>query len=176
MNYKQILLFLAMILTIILFFAIDSNAQVYDEPIDSTTHYNLRLYAQSARIPAAILNDDKITLDSVLYSLIVWTDTLQYVTVVDTAITKTHLTFKTSKYATGSGQFTTTATTCTLTIAGANTLTETGDVFLLQPYGSSITSNDVLSYVVYDNNKIIVYRPASGTADLKFKWRWIRRY
>ena len=76
--------------------SVNIQAQVYDEPIDSTTHYNLRLYAQSARVPATILNDDKETIDSVMYSLIVWTDTLQFVVVLDTKVTSTHLTFKIS--------------------------------------------------------------------------------
>lgn len=165
---------LFMLLTICVI-TIQIHAQVYDEPIDSTTHYRLRLYAQSARVPADILNDDKKTIDSVLYSLIVFTDTLQHVIVYDTNITDTHLTFKISNYATGSAAFTTTATTCTLTIVGADSLSENGDVFLLQPYGIT-NANDVLGYSVLNNNQIVVNRPASGTSDLKFKWRWIRRY
>lgn len=161
---------------LIVLVSLQVQAQVYDDPIDSTTHYNLRLYAQSARIPAAILNDDKETIDSVMYSLIVWIDSLQYIMILDTNITDTHLTFKMSNYASGSNAFTTTATTDTITIAGADTLTEADDLFLLQPYGSTISSNDVLSYVVYGDNKIIVYRPSSGTSGLKYKWRWIKRY
>lgn len=155
--------------------SVQIQAQVYDEPIDSTEHYNLRLYAQSARIPAEILNDDKITLDSVIYSLIVWVDTLQHVVVTDTNITSTHMVLKISNYASGSDAFTTTATTCTVTVAGADTLTEDNDIFLLQPYGTT-NANDVLGYTVLGDNQIIVNRPASGTSGLKFKWRWIRRY
>lgn len=164
------------LLLIICILSVHIQAQVYDEPIDSTEHYNLRLYAQSARIPASILNDDKITIDSVMYSLIVWVDTLQNVIVTDTSITPTHMVLKISNYASGSAAFTTTATTCTVTIAGADTLTEADDIFLLTPYGSTISANDVLSYTVLGDNQIIVARPSSGTSGLKFKWRWIRRY
>jgi len=163
------------LLLIICILSVNIQAQVYDEPIDSTTHYNLRLYAQSARIPADILNDDKETIDSVMYSLIVWTDTLQHVVVTDTGITSTHLVFKISNYASGSDAFTTTATTCTVTVAGADTLTEADDIFLLTPYGVP-NANDVLGYTVLGDNQIIVNRPASGSSGLKFKWRWIRRY
>ena len=154
--------------------SVNIKAQVYDEPIDSTTHYNLRLYEQSARVPAEILNDDKETIDSVMYSLIVWTDSLQYIMVVDTNVTKTHLTFKISNYATGSAAFTTTATTCSVVVAGADTLDEDNDIFLLTPYGTT-NANDVLGYTV-SVDTLIVNRPASGSSGLKFKWRWIKRY
>jgi hypothetical protein len=164
------------LLLTILIITVQIQAQVYDEPIDSTAHYHLRHYAQSARIPASILNDDKTTIDSVMYSLIVWVDSTQYQLVLDTAITTTgHLTFKVSNYATGTDTFTTTAEHDTVVIAGADSLGETSDLFFLQPYGSSITSNDVLSYTVnYDT--LFVHRPASGTSALKFKWRWIKRH
>lgn len=155
--------------------SVQIQAQVYDEPIDSTEHYNLRLYAQSARVPAEILNDDKVTIDSVMYSLIVWVDTLQNVVVVDTSITTTHLVLKISNYASGSDAFVTTATVDTFTVLGADTLTEADDIFLLQPYGTT-NANDVLGYTVLGDNQIIVNRPASGSSGLKYKWRWIRRY
>lgn len=156
--------------------SIQIQAQVYDEPIDSTEHYNFRLYAQSARVPAEILNDDKIAMDSLIYSLIVWTDSVQFVTVLDTNVTSTHLTLKISNYATGSDSFVTTATTDTVTITGADTLMEAEDIFLIQAYGATISSNDVLSYTVLGDNQIVIRRPSSGTSGLKYKWRWIRRY
>ena len=156
--------------------SVNIQAQVYDEPIDSTTHYNLRLYAQSAQIPAEILNDDKNTIDSVMYSLIVWTDSTQFVTVLDTNITTTgHLTLKISNYASGSDSFVTTATADTFTVSGADTLTEADDIFLIQPYGTP-NANDVLGYSVLGDDKVIVTRPASGSSGLKYKWRWIKRY
>lgn len=171
LTMNKLKIFLLLIICIASF---QVKAQVYDDPIDSTAHYNLRLYAQSARIPASILNDDKIMIDSVLYSLIVWTDSVQYVVVLDTNISSTNLVLKLSNYATGSAVFTTTATTCTVSVAGADTLTEAGDIFMVTPYGTT-NANDVLSYTVSDTD-IIVSRPASGTSGLKFKWYWIKRY
>jgi len=167
----KILLFL-LLLTISVF------AQVYDEPIDSTNHYNLRLYEQGARVPAAILNEDKMIIDSVLYSLIVYTDTLHFVMVLDTNISNSLLTFKISNYSNGISSFSGTNTTDTFTVSGSatDTLKIERDLFWLQPIGSSITSNDVLSYSILAPRSIIVTRPAAGTSNLQYSWRWIRRY
>lgn len=165
-------------LLFVIFLTVSISAQVYDEPIDSTKHYGLRLYAQSARVPAAILNEDKMIIDSVLYSLIVYTDTLQFIMVLDTAINNESLTFKISNYSNGISSFSGTNTTDTFTVSGSitDTLKTDKDLFWLQPIGSSITNNDVLSYSILVPRSIIVTRPASGTADLQYSWRWIRRY
>lgn len=159
-----------------LVFAANAAAQVFDEPIDSTTHYAFRLYAQSARVPYTILNEDKEKIDSLIYALIVWTDTLQYQLVTDAEITSTgHYVLKTSNYASGIDTFTTTLTADTITLS-VDTLDVGTDVFWITAYGTSITANDVFATSILSPNKLIVTRPASGTSGLIYHWRWIRRY
>lgn len=160
-----------------LFTTMVAYSQVFDEPIDSTKHYNLRLYSQGARVPAAILNEDKEIIDSVLYSLIVYVDTLQFIMILDTNINKESYTFKISGYATGTSSFSGTLTTDTFTVAGnpGDTLKTDRDYFWLQPIGNTITSNDVLSYYFLPPRSVIVVRSASGTNNLSYVWRWIRR-
>lgn len=168
---KKYLLFLIIFSTTTVF------SQVFDEPIDSTTHYNLRLYEQGARVPAEILNEDKEIIDSVLYSLIVYVDSLQFIMILDTNINSDSYTFKISGYATGTSSFWETSTTDTFTVAGdpLDTLKADKDYFWLQPYGNSITSNDVLSYYFLVPRQVIVVRPTGGTSGLNYVWRWIRR-
>lgn len=166
------------ILLFLILLTIPISAQVFDEPIDSTTHYNLRLYSQGARVPAAVLNEDKMIIDSVLYSLIVYTDTLHFIMVLDTNISSNLLTFKISNYSNGISSFSGTNTTDTFTVGGSatDTLKIDKDLFWLQPIGNTITSNDVLSYSILEPRSVIVTRPESGTANLSYAWRWIRRY
>lgn len=161
---------------ILFFLANFTFSQVFDEPIDSTEHYNLRLYAQSARIPAEILNEDKKIIDSVLYSLITYTDTLQFIMVYDSSVSTQGLTFKISNYSNGISSFSGTNTEDTFTVSGTDTLDIEKDLFFLQPIGNTITTNDVLSYYFLIPDKVIVKRLASGTTDLKYSWRWIKRY
>ncbi len=155
------------------------TAQVFDNPIDSTKHYSLRLYAQSARSSAAVLNADKETIDSVLYSLIIWTDTLQFVCVTDTSVIKADstdppaLVLKISNYSNGERAFTGTAILDSIVFT--DSVKETSDVILLTPYSSTITSNDILSYTVL-GKKAYVHRPSGGTSGLKYVWRRIKRY
>jgi len=161
------------VLFFLLLFSCQLLSQTYDEPIDTTDHYGLRLYEQSARIPAEVLNEDKVIIDSVMYSLIVWTDTLQFVLITDTSITQDALVFKVSNYANGTGTFTTTAETCSLTVSGT---IDSNDTFIATPKGAAITSNDVLGVEIIEPSTVVVHRPASGTSGLKFTWYWIRRY
>lgn len=166
---------------IILFFMVltmSAAAQVFDEPIDSTTNYAFRLYSQSARVPYTILNEDKEKIDSLIYALIVYTDTTMHLLVTDADIAPTgHYVLKISNYATGLDTFTTTLTADTFTVTGvgADTL-DANDLFWIQAHGSAISANDVFAYAILIPNKVIVTRPASGTSALAYIWRWIRRY
>jgi|GEM_PF-2589780 hypothetical protein len=166
------LLFLFAFLTL----AVSIKAQVFDSPYDSTSHYHLRLYNQSARSSAIILNQDKFTIDSVLYSLIVYLDSTQFVIISDTSVSQLGLVLKVSNYASGTSSFVTTATTDTVTIPGMTLADSAKSYFFLTPVGSAITSNDVLAYYFLSGTQIVVIRPASGTSGLKFVWRWQRRY
>jgi len=150
------------------------QAQSFANPISTTKHYHFRQYAQDVRVPATVLNGDKAAQDSIIYSLIVYVDTSQFVMKTDTTVSDSGLVLKISNYACGSSAFTTTATVDS-SVTLAKTLSESNDIFLLTPYGTSITSNDVLCYSV-NGHKLIVRRPSSGTSGLKYKWRWIRRY
>lgn len=153
--------------------ALQIQAQVWDNPIGTTTHYNLRKYAQSAHVPNTVLNNDKDTIDSVLFSLIAAIDSLQFVLVSDTSLSHLHLILKVSNYASGTRTFVTTSQLDSVSMPV--TVSDTTDIFLLTAYGASITSNDVLSYTLV-GTKLFVHRPASGTSGLKYVWRWIRRY
>ena len=160
-----------------LVFAATAASQVFDEPIDSTDHYAFRLYAQSARVPFTILNEDKEKIDSLIYALIVWTDTTQLILVTDADITATgHYVLKISNYSSGTATFTTTATVDTFTVTGTDTILSANDYFWIQAIGSGVNANDVLSYSILSPNKVIVHRPASGSSGLPYVWRWIRRY
>lgn len=161
---------------LLILFSFTAFSQVFDEPIDSTKHYNLRLYAQSARIPAEILNEDKQIIDSVLYSLIVYTDSLQFIMVYDSAVTTNGLTFKISNYSNGIDAFSGTSETDTFTVASNDTLNLSKDLFFIQPYGNSITANDILTYYFIVPNSVVVQRLSGGTNNLPYVWRWIRRY
>jgi hypothetical protein len=154
---KKIIFIFFLILTV------KSFGQVYDSPIDSTLHYHLRLYAQSARSSATVLNQDKVTLDSVIYSLIVYTDTKQTIIRNDTLII--------SDTASGSHSFTTTATSDSVAIAGMDSL----DVIILTRCGTTYNVNDVLS-VDEHTGYFKVYRNSSGTSGLKYNYLWIRKY
>lgn len=166
-----------LILFFFFLFAASAASQVFDEPIDSTINYKFRLYAQSARVPNTILNEDKEKIDSLIYALIVYTDTLQFIMIADPEIAPTgHLVLKISNYATGTAAFTSTLQQDTFTVAGVDTLDADYDYFWIQPYGSSVNANDVLSYTILSPNQVIVYRPASGTSALPYRWRMIRRY
>jgi len=166
---------LLFILVVSFLFTLEVSAQVYDDPIDSTTHYNLRQYAQSAQVPAEILNEDKSIIDSVLYSLITTADSLDFVLVSDTSYSTEFLVLKISNYANGWSSFSGTNTTDTFTVSGGG-LDSATTLFWLQPNGTAITSNDVLVYNVLTDSTVIVTRPASGTSGLKYTWRIIRRY
>jgi hypothetical protein len=158
-------------------FAATAAAQVFDEPIDSTSHYAFRLYAQSARVPNTILNEDKEKIDSLIYALIVWVDSSQLILISDPEIAPSpHLVLKISNYATGLDQFSGTLTADTFTVAGTDTLVVGEDLFWIQPYSATITSNDIMAYTILSPNKVRVVRPASGTSGLLYRWRWIRRY
>lgn len=164
-----------LIILFFLVFAVNAAAQVFDEPIDSTTNYAFRLYAQSARVPFTILNEDKEKIDSLIYALIVWTDSTQFIMVVDTNVTTTpHLVLKISNYSTGTDTFTTTLTADTVDLI-ADTLILGQDIFWINAYGT-VNANDVLSYSFTSDNNLIVTRPASGTSALIYSWRWIKRY
>jgi hypothetical protein len=155
----------------------NTYSQVFDEPIDSTDNYSFRLYAQSARVPYTVLNEDKEKIDSLIYALIVWTDTTQLILVTDADITATgHYVLKISNYSTGIDTFTTTLTADTFTVSGVDTLTALTDLFWITAYGAAISANDVFVYSILSPNKVIVTRPASGTSGLVYNWRWIRRY
>lgn len=153
------------------------HAQVFDEPIDSTTRYAFRLYAQSARVPYTILNEDKEKIDSLIYALIVWTDTTQLILVTDADITSTgHYVLKISNHSTGIDTFTTTLTADTFTVSGVDTLVAGQDLFWINASGAAISANDVFVTAILSPNKVIVTRPASGTSGIIYNWRWIRRY
>ena len=146
-----------------LILTVKSFGQVYDSPIDSTLHYHLRLYAQSARSSATVLNQDKVTLDSVIYSLIVYTYQDQLIIKNDTLVI--------SDSASGQHAFTTTATSDSVAVYGMTA----SDVIVLTPQGTSYNVNDLL-YVNEHTGYFKVYRNSGGTSGLSYNWIWIKRY
>lgn len=164
------------VLFVFLLLAGFTQAQVFDPPIDSTKRYHLREFSQSAHANANILNEDKQIIDSTLYHLIVFLDTLQHQLVYDTTIVydtlyplETPLVLKTSKYAADTNSFVTTAQTDTILITKLK-VTDFFFVTAVYPAGA----NDILSVELL-TGKAIIHRLASGTSGLKYIWRWIRR-
>lgn len=174
-NYKGFIM--KKILFFFLLFTVLIKAQVLDPPIDSTKRYNLRLYEQSAHGSAILLNEDKGTIDSVLHSLIVYTDTLQFEMVYDSVIVydsvypaETPLVFKFSRYMSAIDSFSTTSQTDTISITGI----DSADVMVVSPIYPH-GANDILS-VELKADKAVIHRLASGTSGLKYNWIWIRKF
>ena len=139
-------------------------AQVFDNPIGLSKHYGLRYYAQSAHVPNTVLNNDKNTIDSVMYSEIVYVDSTQFV-IKDTVL-------MISNRSNGTHSFTTTSNIDSVFID--STFKATDNVFL-QPLGTSYNVNDIL-FLYKKKYKIIVYRNSGGTSGLSYEWYWIKRY
>jgi hypothetical protein len=154
-----------LLLITILLISAKCYSQVFDEPYDSTTHYKLRLYEQGARSSAIVLNNDKRTIDSVLYSLIVYTDPNQFVILNDSL-----LTFATSF--SGIGSFSGTAATAAVTIDSM----KTGDIVVVTPISGTYNVNDLLSVTVTDGSFTVTRNSSGGTSGLQFNWIWIRKY
>jgi hypothetical protein len=151
-------------LFIILIAAGSLSAQVFDNPIGLTKHYGFRKYAQSAHVPNTVLNNDKVAIDSVMYSLIVYVDTTQFV-IKDT-------TLMISNRANGTHSF---ASTSSVDSVFIDSTFQTTDNVFLQPLGSSYNVNDIL-FLYKKKYKIIVHRNTSGTSGLSYEWYWIKRY
>jgi hypothetical protein len=152
-----------LLLITILLISAKCYSQVFDEPYDSTTHYKLRLYEQGARSSAIVLNNDKRTIDSVLYSLITYTDPNQFVILNDSILTF-------AEGFSGIGTFSGTDAQVTVTLDSIST----GDVVLLTPIGGTHNANDLLRVSV-TNGSFTVTRGSSGTSGLTFFYIWIRR-
>lgn len=82
--------------------------------------------------------------------------------VEDTYVPLSHLTDPDYQ---GIASFTTTATTCTVTVAGL----AAGDVVQVTPLGATYNVNDIL-FVTVESGQFIVTRNAGGTSGLSFNW------
>ena len=110
-----------------------------------------------------MLNQDKVTLDSVIYSLIVYTYQDQLIIKNDTLVI--------SDSASGQHAFTTTATSDSVAVYGMTA----SDVIVLTSQGTSYNVNDLL-YVNEHTGYFKVYRNSGGTSGLAYNWIWIKRY
>jgi hypothetical protein len=147
---------------ILLFAIIAGFSYAQDAPSGYTEHYGLRKYAENANPSADSLNQNWTDVDETLYDLIVSTDEDQL------AILDDVLTFSDSL--SGIGTFTTTATTCTVTVSDMSD----DDVVMLTPIGTAYDADDMLKVSV-GNGSFIVTRNSSGTSGLEFFYLWIKK-
>lgn len=133
----------------------------WDTLYGRTQYFNLPIY-QLLSNPGGWININQRMVDSLLYKLIVYTDTTQMIIQDDTLVFSNDLS--------GIDEFTGTATTDTLLISGI----DAGDVFIVTIRDAVATANDILS-VFIEPNKVIIKRPSGGTSGLKYNWLWIKR-
>lgn len=133
-----------------------------------TTHYSLPVYRLLSN-PGGWINLSQVKTDSLLYALVVFTDTCQMAIISDT--------LRLSPYISGQHYFAGTAQydTIKLSTDTVHIYMDSLDVVVASVRETIPTVNDILSVKVL-NNKFVVQRPASGTTNLKYNWIWIRKY
>ena len=160
-----------MILLIVCFvqtnFAQGTTTTPYDTtgwspPAGYSTWYRFYIYTLMTN-PGGRINLNTVKMDSLFHALIVYTDTTQLVIKDDTLMISNH--------ASGIGSFSGTAQYDTTLVP---TLKST-DVVTVTVKDSIPTANDIISVRLLAG-KIIVQRPASGTANLAYYWAWRKRY
>ncbi len=133
----------------------------WDTVYGYTPYYLLPIYRLLSN-PGGWININQRMIDSLFNKLIVLVDSLEFEIINDS--------LRNARLSWGKSAFSTTDQSVEVTRQGMKAT----DLVIVQPEGTTITSNDVLS-VVPGVNKFTVYRPASGTSGLTFSWRWIRK-
>ena len=161
-------------LIIILFFAASTFLQAqgstttpydtlgWDPPTAFTTWYSLRIFELLSN-PGGGYNRNMRDIDSLLYELVVYTDSKNLWIENDT--------LKFSDSTSGMSAFTLQEQYDTVLVPGLDSL----DVVVVSPRESVPGANDILGAKCLPDT-LICQRPASGTSGLKWNWIWIRKY
>ena len=134
----------------------------WDAPTAFTTWYSLRIFELLSN-PGGGYNRNMRDIDSLLYELVVYTDSKNLWIENDT--------LKFSDSTSGQSAFTLQEQYDTVAIAGI----DSNDVVVVSPREAVPGANDILGVTV-QSGQIICNRPASGTSGLKWNWIWIRKY
>lgn len=134
----------------------------WDAPHSYSQWYALRYFTLLSN-PGGGYNRNMREIDSLMYELVVYTDTNSLSIRNDTL---TH-----SQYMSGQGAFTLTEQFDTVLITGI----DSSDVVVVSVREATPGANDILGVTV-QAGQIIANRPASGTSGLKWNWIWIRKY
>jgi len=134
----------------------------WDAPTAYTTWYSLRIFELLSN-PGGGYNRNMRDIDSLLYELVVYTDSLQLYIQNDT--------LKHASYMSGQSAFTGTEQYDTVTITGI----DSSDVVVVSVREAVPAAEDILGVTV-QSGQIICNRQAAGTSGLKWNWIWIRKY
>ena len=135
----------------------------WDLPAGYTNHYGLYIFKLLSN-PGGRINLNTEHVDSLLYSLIVFTDTKQMIIKNDTLVMSDTLS--------GTHSFTSTNAYDSVAIPGMDSL----DVIMVTPINNAYNVNDILS-VWERTGYFLVYRNSTGgTSGLKYNYIWIKRY
>ena len=146
----------------ILFILFTLSIFAQDAPSGRTIHYQIRMWAENANPSSDSLNQNWIDIDQTLYDLIVVVDSSQMIIENDS--------LKFSPYMASTDTFTTTATTCTTTVANMTP----DDIVVCTPRGTTYDADDALKVSV-GTGQFIVTRNSSGTSGLVYNYIWIKR-
>jgi len=135
----------------------------WDLPAGYTSHYGLYVFKLLTN-PGGRINLNTEHIDSLLYSLIVYTDTAQMIIRNDTLVLSNNMS--------GTHAFTTTAGSDSVAISGMDSL----DVIIVTPLSAAYNVNDILS-VDEHTGYFKVYRNSSGgTSGLTYNYVWIKKH
>lgn len=134
----------------------------WDPPAEYTTWYTLRIFELLSN-PGGGYNRNMRDIDSLLYELVVYTDSKQLWIENDT--------LKISDSTAGMSAFTGQEQYDTVLVPGLDSL----DVVVLTARESVPGANDDLSAKCLPDT-LIAQRAASGTSGLKWNWVWVRKY
>jgi hypothetical protein len=163
---KLLFIFFTMIVLSISSYAQGSVATPYDTlgwdpPQEYTDWYSLRIF-QLLSNPGGGYNRNMRDIDSLMYELVVYTDSTQLVIENDTLVFADNLS--------GQNAFTTTAEYDTVLVSGLDSL----DVVVVNAREAVPSANDRLG-VFLKPDTLIVGRASSGTSGLKYNWVWIKK-
>ena len=128
-----------------------------------TPHYGLYIFNLLSS-PGGRTNLNTLHIDSLLYSLIVYTDTNQMVIRNDTLVM--------ASYMSGAHSFVGTVDSDSVAVKNMDSL----DVIVVTPLGKAYNVNDIL-FVQEHTGYFKVYRNSTGgTSGLSYNWIWKRNY
>lgn len=134
----------------------------WDAAAEYTSHYGLRIFELLSN-PGGLPNRNMRDIDSLMYELVVYTDSVQLEIENDT--------LKFSNSMSGMSAFTGTEQYDTVLVSGL----DSSDVVVVSPRENVPGANDILGARCLTDT-LICQRPASGTSGLKWNWIWIRKY